>query len=353
MGVSGKDAQKRIDETIDYIGNQVADAAERQTVQRFVSTKLQQMTGPGGSVKGISDPMSMNDLDTRGTEDERKKRRSMIMIEMVGGMMVGVTAKSMGSGEVSMKFHRAMQTLRWVVDQNVGTGLIIRSEYDTLVSSPLTFLQAYPVLVFGSETDGMMTQYFVYEKPAMMGAPNKFAFYSAKMNKHFPKSPQVSVINVPGVVWRDVPGRTHDNKSGSFAGVVGTDLDGASVMLTTQFSGCTFCVNEHGGKSFAAHIMPGAEAIKGSDLQGGGEALAKQLAGQSAPVVGGNFAAPCAAGGTFEVYGRGYSNIAGKAGGYSGDGGTMTLIGIKGTGGWNFFSQEVSAGTVTRVVQIK
>ena len=355
MGMFSKDAQLRIDQTIDFIAGQITDAAERQTVKTYLTTKIQQMAGPGGSVKGISDPMSMNDLSSRGTEDERKKRRALILIEIVGGMIAGATAKAMSAGELATKFPQAIETLRYVVDQNVGTGQVMRGVFDSLLAAPATFLRRHLLLVFGSETDGAMKQYFVYEKPNTPNVPIKFAFYSAKMNKHFAKSPQMDVANVPGVVWSDVPNRTKVGNAGSFAGIEGTELVDAPIMLTTQFSGCSFCWKTHLARTFAAHIMPGAEHIKGSDLPGGGEELARQLAGLRAPrVTGGDFAAPAPAGGQLRVYGRGYSNGVNHPGGYSGEGVTMTLIGVRAPadGSWSFYSQESRGGQVTAVVQV-
>ncbi len=345
-----KDAQKRIDDTINFLVGKVA-AAEQQFVRNFLTTRITQFAGPTGVIKGISDTMSMNDLAVRGSEDERKIRRGLIMIELVGGMVVGAAAKTLTTGQLGLKFPLALDTLRWVADQNVGTGQAIGAALDDLRNNTLRFLQTYPLSVFGSQTDGSMNQYFVYEKPSQPDTPSKFAFYSAVMNKHFPKSPAVPVANVPGVVWRDVPNRGTTSTSGSFAAIQGTDLGTETIMLTTQFSGCSFCYKSHAGATFAAHIMPGSESIKGSDIAGGGKELARQLAGQVATVVAGNFAAPAAAGGQFYVFGRDYSNIPGKTNGYSGAT-AMTLIGIKRAHVWEFYSQEVQAGRVSSAIKV-
>lgn len=354
MGIFSKDAQTRIDQTIAHILAQIGDAAERQTIRTYLTTQIAQMAGPTGVIKGISDSMSMNDLSARGTEDERKQRRALIMIEMVGGMASGMTAKTMGGTELATRFVQAIESLRYVVDQNAGTGNVMRAVADALVTDPMGFLRRNVLMVFGSETDGVMTQYLVYEKPTTPGVAHKFGFYSAKMNKHRPHSPAITVVNVPGVVWSDVPSRTKSSTTGSFASIQGTELDGAQLMLTTQFSGCSFCYKAHGGQTFAAHIMPGAEHIPGSDLAGGGEELARQLAGLRAPqVTGGDFAAPAPTGGRLEVYGRGYASGAGRPAGYS-DGVSMTLIGVRAPGAtaWSFYSQEARAGQVSSVVQV-
>ncbi len=351
MGVFSKGAQTRLDETRDYIVSKITDGGEKARIKSYITTKITQLAGPSGVVKGISDPMSMNDLTQRGTKDERKQRRSLIMIELMGGMSVGMSAKTLAATGLAAKFAESLESLRWVVDQESGTGMVIAQPFNELKNNTLQFLSKYPLLVFGSETDGKMHQYFIYEKPTTPNMPHKFAFYSKSMHKHYAHSPKVSVSNVPGVVWSKVPGRGSNSTSGSFATIDGTECT-ESIMLTTQFSGCCFCYKTHGGKTFAAHIMPGDESKKGSDITGGGKTLAEQLAGLHATTVTpGDFKSPPApTGGQFYVYGRDYSNIPGQTG-YTG-GVQMTLIGIRRGGTWNFYSQEVVAGNVSSATQI-
>ena len=131
-------------------------------------------------------------------------------------------------------------------------------------------------------------------------------------------------------------------------------------MVTTQFSGCCFCFKTHGGATYAAHIWPDDANIPGSampgvGIMGGGTRLAQQIAGLEVGVTAGDFAPPAPAGGTFNIYGAGYSNVGGVVGtGYPVRVGNdwMTLIGINLTGTWHFYSQHVVNGLITNVAQV-
>jgi len=113
-------------------------------------------------------------------------------------------------------------------------------------------------------------------------------------------------------------------------------------MVSTQFTGCSLCFKEVNGRLFAAHIMPDNGPAGG--FPGSGIAMARELAGQNPLVAAGDFAnAP--AGGVFKVFGRGYSNILTCPLGYNytGPPSYMTIIGFHKPGGWQIFSQEITA----------
>jgi len=60
-------------------------------------------------------------------------------------------------------------------------------------------------------------------------------------------------------------------------------------MLTTQFSGCSFCLQQSGGKVYAAHISPDEARTKqdpialAEGLQGTGAAAGGAFKGSAAP----------------------------------------------------------------------
>ena len=126
-------------------------------------------------------------------------------------------------------------------------------------------------------------------------------------------------------------------------------------MVTTQFSGCSFCFKQINGRLFAAHISPSLVAGTGG-IAGGGTELARQLAGQVQSVTAGNFPSPVPQGGQLMVFGPGYSNIPNLAGGYqisqTQTGGYMTVIGLRAGANWKLFSQTVAAGKVVDVKRL-
>jgi hypothetical protein len=356
MGIFSKGAQTRVNETIDFIVGGVPPT-ERATVRSYLNARIQGMTG-GGSVKGISDPMSMNDLVNRGTEPERKMRRAIILLESVV-MTPSPTApavKGLGAGALPGRYNPLLEALRLLADQDRGGANLLRDKFNELTANPVPFLTNNLLLIFGSNQNGLMNQYFVFEYT--MGVP-KFKFLTARPGTAS-RCYTVPVLNVPAVLWSNVPGRTDDPDAGSFATINGTHLTGATVMVTTQFSGCSFCFKDHGGQVYAAHIWPDDADVEDSGMpvahgHGGGTRMARQLAGLEAPgVTGGDFAAPAPGGGNFEVYGTGYSNVGGQAGGYPVRVGNdwMTLIGLRHGGNWTFYSQHVQNGAITRAVQV-
>ena len=353
-----KGAQTRLDETIDYIVDRVP-IGEQTVVRQFVEGKVRTFHGGvRAGIRGMSSPMSMSGLAERGTADERKKRRSIMLMIMayITGPVAGA-AKTMSVMELTARFTEYIGVTRLLASQSEhGTGARILEKYNALIANPLDFLGTHIVHCFGAGHSGAMQQSFFFEYTNGVG--------KYKFTAHVPGTargcPRPTVVNVPAVLWSAVPNRTNNPAAGTFADIQGTRLTGGTCMVTTQFSGCSFCFKDHGGSVYAAHISPDDPNQHGAGLpaHGGfssGTRLARQLAGLEGEVTGGDFAAPAPGGGNFMVYGAGYSNIVGHDTGYppNAGGNYMTLIGTSHGGAWRFYSQHVNAnGTIARVVQI-
>jgi hypothetical protein len=352
MGLFSKGAQTRIDETVRFITNGEPLAAipplpavEHTHIRSYLNDRMTNYHG--GHIKAFSDTMSMNDLALRGTEPERKMRRAIIMIETVamsGIPNIVVNAKALPNPLA--RFNVVRDILRELVDQDRGNYGLLLQRLNEFKAHPAQFMRDNFMMVFGSNQSGLMTQYFGVE---INSGVRRYKFFQNNVGRT--RAQPVNVINVPAVLWSAVPGRTATANAGSFAGVVGTQLAGSDIMVTTQFSGCAFCYKNHLGQVYAAHIWPSDVGVEGSGMpaangHGGATRLARQLAGQEAGVTAGDFAAPAPAGGTFQVYGMGYSRIGGvAAGGYpigAPPTNWMTLIGVNKVGaGWRFYSQHV------------
>ncbi len=363
MGLFSKGAQARIDETLDYIVLAVP-ANERVAVRARMNAKIQGMTG-GGSIKGLSDPMSMNDAADRGTDPSRKVRRSIILMEAVAISSAGgdpAAIKGLAPGPALVRFNQDIDWLRLLADQARGNANLLRAKYQALVANPLTFLQNNLVIVQGSGTDGLMHQSMFF---ALYNGIPRYKIVATPPGDT-PHCYTFPVLNVPAILWSNVPGRTTNPIRGSFATIDGTHLTGGTVMVTTQFSGCSFCFKSVGVNTYAAHIWPDDERVPGSGIAGGGTKLAQQLAGldeyagvgvpgPTVPnVTAGDFAAPAPNGGVFNVYGSGYSNIVGNATGYPPRNGNdwMTMLAFLQTGTWRFYSQHIINGQISRAVQL-
>jgi hypothetical protein len=227
--------------------------------------------------------------------------------------------------------------------------------YNQLVANPEQFLLRHRVMVRGStagrvrfstgptgDYQNVMAFNFQYN-----AGSDVFEFLEAPLGLLGSAHP-VQVISVPAVHWSDVPGV--GVAPGNFAGVLGCELAGGpTLMVTTQFTGCSFCWTTHGGVLRASHVSPSGDVAK-PNYPGGGQALALRLvnqpglmsnAGNTALTVFGNHA------GNAVTPGGGNAFYPPKVQGAGA--GQMKWVSIFGFGGggWRFYTQAVDgAGTI-------
>jgi hypothetical protein len=350
-----KQAQRRIDETITFIVNDIP-GAERTAVRNYLNNRVQNYTN--GVVAGFSAMMSMTNVPNAGNERQRNLRRAIILIDTVvlNPDPAALPGTGIGVGLLENRYKGLILPLRLMADQNCGTMGLVNRQFDRLYANPIQWLTNNRIHIFGSNVNGVVPMHFFYfyyrgrgyykiDPTPQPNSPNCYRFNS---------------VNVPAILWSNVPGRTANYNAGSFAQIVPTPLQNADVMTTTQFTGCSFCFKNNGGVN-AAHIWPSDVDIPNSGLPvgpggtSGAQRMAEQLCGTEAPgVTAGDFAAPALAGGNFMVYGAGHSNIVGQNAGYPlvpPNQGYMSVIGLR-RGNWTVFSQHVNNNNVTNVVQL-
>lgn len=346
MALRTKDAQARLDEIVAYIGSQVP-GAERTPVTLYLTDWMNASVGGNAqALAGLSNPLTMTDAHNPGNKADRDRRRALIVLELMkstANLNTGTAVKQLGIGQVNTRFAELLEELRIAASQTHGNGAVIQAVFNTdLAAHPQRFLRVNRVMM-GNLRGGNQAVFF-YDYP--------------RSTYRFDQQPPAQVRNpcrlpaviVPAVVWDQVPGRTNSQVAGSFAGIVGTELTGATTMVSTQFSGCSFCFKVVGPRIFAAHIMPDDGA--GSAVTGGGAALARQLAGQVAGITGGNFTAPGNGAGQFHVYGAGWSNLPAFPNGYPVRAAAdqyMNIFGVVKGGAWRIYSQHVLNGIYTTV----
>jgi len=346
VGLFDKSDTTRIKQTLKYIRTtdkvrpEIRDAAY-SFAQKWVNEFYPESRKSTDAYKGFSGGMSMKDIDDAGEKETRKQRRAIVLLW--SAMMNTGLAKqgqSMGEGLVTDAFRRAMTKARIVYDMSRG----IRSGNEDVFTNhlrrdPAEFLKQHRLIIYGIKAE---------DQPADNLVDFGF-YYDAAQDRYVLKtnapagSHPVKAINVPAIYWGNVPGRGQDAARGDFSRIDGTPLRGSTVMLTTQFTGCTFCYNRVGGITYAAHIAPSnkvtaqpGEAVVSIDPT----ELARQIA------KGGDFGnAPDTAG--FRVYGREHGKRS-FANGYlykSGSHGSknwMSAIGFEEDNGWNFYTQSIS-----------
>jgi hypothetical protein len=145
-----------------------------------------------------------------------------------------------------------------------------------------------------------------------------------------------ATVSVPAVHWSTVPA-VGGAAPYNFTGVLGCELTGATFMVTTQFTGCTFSWTNHGGMVRASHISPSGGGP--TTYPGGGIALAQRIMANGAMANAGGAAvtafgpgagnAPVAAGNSF--YPNPVANIIRWA----------SIFGVVKGGAWRLYSQTI------------
>ncbi len=353
MSLFGKNAQTRLDDIVATVVARVPPQ-EQAAVGAFIRAKMAALSG--GTRAGIqtySDSLSMSSIKGTANEADRERRRALMVLEpLKANGRTAQAIRALTTGDVILDLNEMIGRVRLAADGGNGHGLRLHAVFRTdLQGAPEAWLGQNRLLLGNIANDD--AAYFNYKIGTDTYIVNRTPPGDA------PAAYRFDAVSVPAVLWYNVPGRTKQAAAGSFAGIAGTELTGgATAMVSTQFSGCAFCFKVVAGRIFAAHIMPNdndPDDASGA-VAGGSVGLARQLAGLAAPIVGGNFAAPCPAGGTFYVYGRGFSNMPGHPGGYPMNAGPinayMNVFGNYRHGAWRIYSQYVvdRVFTVTRLL---
>jgi hypothetical protein len=157
-----------------------------------------------------------------------------------------------------------------------------------------------------------------------------------------------SAVSIPAVNWWDVPGRGRNLNAGSFAQIHGTELSGSNIMLTTQFTGCSFCMKDHGGHVYAAHISPASVLTADAACKTDGATLAGQICGDIPTVTAGDFGNAAGGVNPFRVYGRdkGNQNFPGGYPFTSSHLDYCCIIGFETNGNWQLHCQHSASQKV-------
>jgi hypothetical protein len=295
--------------------------------------------------------MTMTNDPNAGDWADRVNRRMLVFLEAqkfsTNLTMAKNTVSTIPAGTpLANRITSLINKLAIQADQQYGTGALIQQKFTELRTQPQIFLQNERLKsgIIGNNPQNYF--YYEYNKDQYRIDMTQPAQYS---HAH-----QFNAITVPAVPWFNVPGRTSDPTNGSFATIAGTRLDHgiSSVMISTMFSGCSFCFKQETASRhiYAAHIMPD-DGANNNVVQGGGTGLAQQLGGQVGTVAPGDFdhTKP----GIFHVYGTGWSDLGGSLnGGYpvrTTDDEFMNIFGTWIGGTWQIWSQHIRDANKTRV----
>ncbi|HEY4219217.1 MAG TPA: hypothetical protein VGM67_18870 [Gemmatimonadaceae bacterium] len=308
----------------------------------------------------------------RGTAVEREQRRAIVLLWSVLASTQAYPAAvaprirrgmRLGTGALAAELENVMLKAA-VVASVAGATHVFLTKF---CANPLLFIQTHRIFVSGSTAGAakytgvppvaadyrnVRTFHFFYS-----AEKDRFEFGPAAIGLHG-ASCQVLTVSVPAVHWSDIENRgvaptpTLIAPAG-YQDLRGVEMAGAVFMLTTQFTGCSFCYSSHGGSTYALHVSPAG--ITGRPVLTG-QVLADQLAGvhAGAGIAGGvfsNWPGGAGAAPAFNVFGNGAGNAAvvgGNAfyppktpGAGAGQMSWMCIFGISTGGNWRIYSQSI------------
>ncbi len=160
---------------------------------------------------------------------------------------------------------------------------------------------------------------------------------------------RVDVESVAAFHWTDpryLPSPPpHDINTANFSHITGIQLSGTHPMVTTQFTGCSFCMGEHQDHMYCAHITPYAQSNPNNT---DGLTLARRVMATGAFKNAGNV--------PVRLFGRNLGSPP-HTNGYDiqGGGGAdtyMTIVGFRGGTTYQIYSQTTQNKVIKNVLMI-
>jgi hypothetical protein len=313
-----KGADERIDETVAFVAAHPVAAATSADDHALIVKCLKdwkRLTSEATRAK-LSALLSQNASPNRaGEADTRATLRASTLLKCAiatpepGWAAVATSDKATPAAQSASMYSAALGFAR---DYIHSTPESVNRMLAELRGDPLKFLAVHKLTINGGNKAGNPVLY----KIAMKNGAYSFDCYGANNGRV-----SVSAVNVMATSWKDVKGNL-----GALTPVDSASGPNCDLLLTTQFTGCTFAFmkSADGSNLLAAHIDPG----KGSGVQGRDVSLAVRQAGGFGG--GGN-------GGQFEAYGR----VPTGSGtfGYPESAAQMTIVGVKAGGQWRLYAQ--------------
>jgi hypothetical protein len=346
---------KRLTDTIDFIETKAQlprNAAYRKDAANACRQWMQ--AAPQGLQQQVSELISQG--WTTDGEVARNYRRALGLLHWIGDSVQwnNYAVKSqatMASNQTAAKSAKAVRGANFsdqldaAVESFLGaTGnqSFLDTKFHELKSTPLAFLNANRLKISGSKSGPQTYKFFQY-----IDSGNLVTYGLQSDQKTDTKySRTVEVINVPASSFRD----TKQKKDGlkGLDNIIGTEVTATGnrvFMTTTQFTGCSFCMQETDTGLVAAHMDP-EEVVKKTNITG--PEVRREL------LQGFGFDASSVKGklqGRPEVYGCkemgeggwGYEQANRKY---------MTIVGVYLADGWHLFTQFNATDGSFRATQI-
>lgn len=368
-----KDSTVRITDTLNFIQNSnVLTAGERNSAhalaQNFINNRYPAGNAGQQAYETFSGNMSLG-WHLRGDPNSiRNMKRAAYLLfraieDTVGNNAAPGTygnyqnAAQISDGRAPGVFTGMVRRAALIQDAANGNNNAANRAQQDLLLNPLQFLRDYMVIVLGSPN-----------RDLTQGDRNVLAFnfgFDSSNNRlvfRVPAMPGAVILNVDSVTamnWTSVPGSYVNGNpaGGNFSQIPAIEL-ASNFMVTTQFTGCAFCMKHTNGNMYCAHVAPRRDD--------GTQAHAPLLSGTQVAQrifsnggVAGNFS-NAAGGGPLSIYGSAFSSSAppgaGNGGGYpnnlGGGHSYMTIVGVLRAPNYEICAQVTQNSQITRAERI-
>lgn len=324
-----KKSQERLSQTIAFIEKQGAVGMDKPKWDVVIAAlKDWNKNAPINDRQTVSGLMSFDQDKTGRASDKtnRAYKRSAILLACVFRTLPNPTSFKTLSDDIRRKTEAPKSSFTnelWgCYDQAASAPSQAQPFFDRLIRDPKEFLRSHDFLPATGAEGGRRWFYFYLGNGK----------WKVNVNPTEPAGRvKFQAMVVPPTLFSEAL-RT----DGSLKGTRSKDSAGCQIMLTTQFTGCSFCFSIKDNSLVAAHVDPGGGIGRQSDYSG--EDVRKAMKNHT------RFKNHN--GGAFKVYGRRELATGGFGYGKYKDGGKkvastqMVIIGLLREGGWKLYSQQ-------------
>ncbi len=357
-----KDSTVRINSVLAFIQNcNLLSANERtsahQLATNFIAAHYPPANAGQQAYDNFSKAMSLGFHLASDPNSLRQVKRATYLLDRAildaepaaQGNFGTLTIGQIPDGLARIKFENYLRKAANQREKATGATNAAQAAMQVLFNQPLTFLQTNKLIVNGSSmrdlTQGdqnVLPFYFGYD-----ASRDRYKFDIAA-------SPGFFAVNVDSITaqnWTAVPNSYAPG--GDFSQIDAIELT-SQFMVTTQFTGCAFCMKTNGAHVYCAHVAPkrDAAAVTANAPVLTGTQVAQRIANHNG--VNGDFA-NAAGGNPLSIYGAGSSNnvaVPGYPNGLGGGGSYMTIIGVLRAPGYEIYSQITQNDAITSAQQI-
>ena len=365
-----KDDQQRITDTLNFLKNTaLVPGAVRQKAHKLASNYVNEAFPDPDSpaYQQFSQSLSLGFHLMSDPSQQRRMTRGLFLLCLAMNHFgkrfvftmpfqnIGQINQGMAQRLLTSYIYKACCLDECINGGNTGATHVL----EAFRSNPLMFLQDNKVFVYGSTKLNGRSQNILVFGFAYNPSRDRYEFSPGSDRSESSEVPpigaaSIEVDSVTALHWSDrryvprPPGAPLPTlNQTNFHEMTGIQLSGKLPMVTTQFTGCVFCMAEHIGKMFCAHVSPSAPHMANNTE---GPLLARRV------MQSGAFAN--ARGARVRVYGRNVGHPPNRKGYDIGPLGTvgsthyMTLVGWPGGTSYNIYSQTIRNNTIAEVKQI-